>query len=981
MIGKGISLCWLQFLFMEISTAKLFSHQLIHLAMNHRNLFFLIVWGGLMNSFFGQDYQVTERNPGLPGAHFEATLSMISTSDYGFLMAGFWGDSAFLMKYNCFAEQQWFQTYHIGTGKSEFRDVVETQSGEFVSIGSCENCMSGDSTMKIWVARFDDEGNMLHDTIYGMANKPATAKAIIQTADAGFVIAGNTLRGGWAGTSSHILKLDQNLNQIWLKYYDGSYFDDANDVVELPGGGYMLSGSAHTFGPPKNIQIFRTDSSGTALWSKTILHNQPIGEHELARTMALTPNGNVVIGGNIYVDSLMGQDLFVLEIQPSNGTIVDSTFFGSNGNDYVSSIQSLPNGQYLIAGKWGEPLDTLFGLGSFVIRLNQNYDTLETIKTGGFLFSQLLSDVVSLSDDGQEYAFAGSKVFFGLQNMYFHMRKEKGRCGAVDFKEIPRYLRLYPRNLTTNTGAIIVDGEVDESKANYNSLKVDVYKDDILYTHFTQSLVYSNGKAPFNISVDVPAGLFEYRIEVFGVELNGVTDTKFLITTEDRIVVGDAFIIQGQSNALAGKVDSLESAAENHNPFIRVYGNGSSNPNSVLLNDNWYIANGDGYAETNGNTGQWGIRLANQVVTSHQMPVAILNGAHGGRPIAFFQRNDGNHEDITTNYGRLLYRGNQSGLRDSIRAIFWYQGESDSHEGGPSLATYKDDFLSIKADWNENYSSVDQFYLFQIRRGCFTPLDSNLKIMEAQRQLAQDIPDLQIMSTTASVQHSDNCHFPYHDGYKIFGDRIYRLVARDIYNEPFNNTIEAPQITEAYFSSPTQIVAKVANAGSIINWELGAEQDFRLEKTTQSIDSVYTKGDSIIFNISGSSSGPIGLSYFGHTGDTGPWVTDELGIGLICFLDLPVKPMNITSIRSEKIPRFTIYPNPTLQKITIERINQEYNFQRTKITLLNLHGQSVLQGIFEGNKIILDLQSLPAGVYFTKIESGGKTIIKRILKE
>jgi hypothetical protein len=63
---------------------------------------------------------------------------------------------------------------------------------------------------------------------------------------------------------------------------------------------------------------------------------------------------------------------------------------------------------------------------------------------------------------------------------------------------------------------------------------------------------------------------------------------------------------------------------------------------------------------------------------AYRVPVAILNGSPGGSDIAHHLRNDADPTDLTSVYGRLLWRCIQAGVRPHVRAVLWHQGESDS---------------------------------------------------------------------------------------------------------------------------------------------------------------------------------------------------------------------------------------------------------------------------------------------------------------
>ncbi len=85
----------------------------------------------------------------------------------------------------------------------------------------------------------------------------------------------------------------------------------------------------------------------------------------------------------------------------------------------------------------------------------------------------------------------------------------------------------------------------------------------------------------------------------------------------------------------------LGSANSNISYFIRVYACGTTYSENLLKNNVWYIADGDVVSTSNGNSGQWGLKLARLLVDNLQMPIAIFNGANNGSSNIFFQSSIG----------------------------------------------------------------------------------------------------------------------------------------------------------------------------------------------------------------------------------------------------------------------------------------------------------------------------------------------------
>jgi hypothetical protein len=285
--------------------------------------------------------------------------------------------------------------------------------------------------------------------------------------------------------------------------------------------------------------------------------------------------------------------------------------------------------------------------------------------------------------------------------------------------------------------------------------------------------------------------------------------------------------------------------------------------------------------------GQWGLRLGRRILDTYGIPVAIINGARGGWPITSFQRNDANPEDLGTNYGRALHRAEQAGGRNHVRAIFWYQGESengdaDAHEKG---------WTALRDDWRQDFPSIGKIYVFQLHVGCgVNQFDADLR--NRQRLFADRFPEVEIVSTTGAGNTFDNCHFPYINGYETLADQLFRLVQRDLYGAAPLNDIEPPNPYYAYFSTPAndQITLIMRNPNDTLMFYPGAEADFKLTGSAVVVTGAVTNGNKLILNLSGNASGATGLIYGGHIGTAEPMVTNGSGVGLLAFHNLPIQP-------------------------------------------------------------------------------------------
>ena len=484
----------------------------------------------------------------------------------------------------------------------------------------------------------------------------------------------------------------------------------------------------------------------------------------------------------------------------------------------------------------------------------------------------------------------------------------------INFTNIPLDKQLLGRNTSTNKGTATIAGEVDNNVVDYDQIDVELYRNGVLNNTFSQALTYSGSIANFNFDIDIEAELADYTFKIYGKQ--GVNST--LEKTISDVVAGDVFIIQGQSNAEAMMRLESTTASANESEFIRVYASGTSSP-STLYNDNkWYIAQGDGYNDTHGNTGQWGIKVARMLMDSLNIPIAIFNGAHGGKEIAFFQRPISYQTSLDSNYARLYYRINKAGLKDYIRAVLWSQGESDA-QYQVSTSEYVNYFNTLKNDWLQDYPNIEHFYIFQIKSGCGIDLSDIMNIREAQRLLAQNNTDISIMQTASIVHLSDGCHYPYVDGYEIFANRLFPLIYRDIYNVTSTTDVDVPMILDAALINSTTLEIETSannlelngfNSDDFINLFFIDPADESDQSINQSITNVQTSGNKIIITSTGFPTSSFNVSYLAENSETGNFITNDNGIELICFNKYPIEGANSAMFISKSIPS-SVSPNET----------------------------------------------------------------------
>lgn len=269
------------------------------------------------------------------------------------------------------------------------------------------------------------------------------------------------------------------------------------------------------------------------------------------------------------------------------------------------------------------------------------------------------------------------------------------------------------------------------------------------------------------ISCELEAGLRTYTATLS----HALGNKETPLSTGSDIICGDAYIVMGQSNAVA--TDFGKDTPSFSSGWIRTF------------SGQWENAS---YRNQNGATseiGYWAMELAKKLVETHKIPICIMNGAVGGTRIDQHQRDVKLPDNPETLYGKLLGRVSKAGLTAGIRGIFWHQGENDQGSDGPTggygYEMYQPLFVALVSSWAIDYPNVKHIYGFQIwPKSCSMGIDgSDNKLRDVQRTLPDVVGRMSVMSTLG-IDPPGGCHFPA-DGYAAFARLIFPLVERENY--------------------------------------------------------------------------------------------------------------------------------------------------------------------------------------------------------
>lgn len=218
----------------------------------------------------------------------------------------------------------------------------------------------------LWVVKLNRCGNIEWERSFGGTNYES-ARDVVQTADGGYIVAGETnstdggVISGYGGTKDiWILKLNATGTLLWQKRYGGNGLDIANHIYLQGDGSFYIaassssndgniSGNHGTAGYTDGV-LMKLDGNGNLLWSRCFggSKNEEFFGIEII-------NGRTYLAG--FANSTDGDippqqknyDVWLLALD-ANGNKVYSKVYGGAQNDVAYSMIKGTDGSLTLAG-------------------------------------------------------------------------------------------------------------------------------------------------------------------------------------------------------------------------------------------------------------------------------------------------------------------------------------------------------------------------------------------------------------------------------------------------------------------------------------------------------------------------------------------------------------------------------------------------------------------------------------------------------
>ena len=434
----------------------------------------------------------------------------------------------------------------------------------------------------------------------------------------------------------------------------------------------------------------------------------------------------------------------------------------------------------------------------------------------------------------------------------------------------------------------------------YNGTLTDAADSVFLKLYANDTLIKTETAKPaadksYALSTQLKPGLIQYKVE-FGTKAGG---KETVLQTVNDLVCGDAYIIDGQSNALA--TDTAEQSAPETNQWIRSYGRPSEDKTAAAVNlwcyPVWKAQKGE-----KAELGWWGMELAKRLVESQKVPVFILNAAAGGTRIDQHLPHPTNRRDTSGAnpwanpyklYGSLLTRVEGAKLTHGIRAILWHQGENDQGSAGPTggygWETYHELFKEMAAAWKTDFPNVKNYYVFQIwpnSCGMGGSIGSGDMLREKQRTLPYLFSNMSILSTLG-VRPPGGCHYPL-EGWAEFARMVQPIIERDHYGLKPTKPITAANLRKATYATQDTIALEFDQP---VVWADGLAGQFYLDGEKDKVASGSVTGNVLTLTLKGKEASTAQkITYLKETA----WSQDTLlnganGLAALTFCEVPIE--------------------------------------------------------------------------------------------
>ncbi len=276
---------------------------------------------------------------------------------------------------------QWSKTFG-GSEDDRGNDILQTKDGGFAVLGystSSDQDVPGNAgSQDFWMIKLDANGAISWSKTFGYLGADF-GTTVLQTSDNSYLITGvlDVTASGGQGNSRNVqrhaggdiwaIKLSENGDLQWSKYFGGSFTDAPFGIVETEDQNFIIAGSSDSAdvdisnnNGSYDFWVLKITSNGSLLWERSFGGS----EIDEARAITTTNDGNFIIVGDTRsrdkdVSNNNGAaDVWILKMNPDGNLIWEKTI-GGTSFDVARSVAKTQDNGFIISGS-SRSLDNSF---------------------------------------------------------------------------------------------------------------------------------------------------------------------------------------------------------------------------------------------------------------------------------------------------------------------------------------------------------------------------------------------------------------------------------------------------------------------------------------------------------------------------------------------------------------------------------------------------------------------------------------------
>ena len=154
----------------------------------------------------------------------------------------------------------------FGGPQDDIANSIIIENGELYIFGTTKSL--GDVNGDHYLIKTDLDGNVLLEKSFGGASLEDGVK-IITTNDGNFILIGATESLGAGQKDIHVIKIDNQGNQLWENTFGGTLNDTPADIIELSNSEFCIAATTESFGAGlRDIYMIWIDQNGNLIREK-----------------------------------------------------------------------------------------------------------------------------------------------------------------------------------------------------------------------------------------------------------------------------------------------------------------------------------------------------------------------------------------------------------------------------------------------------------------------------------------------------------------------------------------------------------------------------------------------------------------------------------------------------------------------------------------------------------------------------------------